>query len=117
MARTLKTLDVVSNGRMGWNAVTTSNHEVAANFGQPLPDRDTRYKMAHEHVEAVQTLWGTFGEDAYIHNKETGEFVDMSQVKLANYNGITIKQEHHYQFPLHLKDNHQYSRQVAVKKD
>ncbi|QIH75057.1 NtaA/DmoA family FMN-dependent monooxygenase [Macrococcoides canis] len=87
LARTLKTLDVVSNGRMGWNAVTTSNHEAAANFGQPLPDRDTRYKMAHEHVEAVQSLWGTFGEEAYIHNKETGEFVDMSQVKLANYNG------------------------------
>lgn len=33
LARTLKTLDVISNGRMGWNAVTTSNHEAAANFG------------------------------------------------------------------------------------
>ncbi|MDO4895197.1 NtaA/DmoA family FMN-dependent monooxygenase [Moraxella sp.] len=88
LARQLKTLDIISGGRIGWNAVTTGTREVAYNFGnKPLPDTTTRYEMAHEMVEAVQTLWGTFGENAYITDKTTGQFADMSQIKPANYQG------------------------------
>ncbi|WLF83325.1 NtaA/DmoA family FMN-dependent monooxygenase [Moraxella sp. ZY210820] len=88
LARQLKTLDIISGGRIGWNAVTTGTREVAYNFGnKPLPDTTTRYEMAHEMVEAVQTLWGTFGENAYITDKATGQFADMSQIKPANYQG------------------------------
>lgn len=88
LARQLKTLDIISGGRVGWNAVTTGTSEVAYNFGdKPLPDTATRYDMAHEMVEAVQTLWGKFGEHAYIADKQTGQFADMSQIKPANYKG------------------------------
>ncbi|RRN05349.1 LLM class flavin-dependent oxidoreductase [Bibersteinia trehalosi] len=88
LARQLKTLDTLSKGRMGWNAVTTGTPFTAYNFGnKPLPDTTTRYEMAHEMVEAVQTLWGTFGENAYITDKATGQFADMSQIKPANYKG------------------------------
>ncbi|ANB92289.1 nitrilotriacetate monooxygenase [Moraxella ovis] len=88
LARQLKTLDIISGGRIGWNAVTTGTREVAYNFGnKPLPDTTTRYEMAHEMVEAVQTLWGTFGENAYITDKVSGQFADMSQIKPANYQG------------------------------
>ncbi|HGO5822409.1 TPA: NtaA/DmoA family FMN-dependent monooxygenase [Mannheimia haemolytica] len=88
LARQLKSLDIISNGRVGWNAVTTGTPHTAYNFGnQPLPDTTTRYEMAHEMVEAVQTLWGTFGENAYITDKTTGVFADMSQIKEANYKG------------------------------
>nr|WP_278761376.1 NtaA/DmoA family FMN-dependent monooxygenase [Mammaliicoccus lentus] len=87
LARQLKTLDIVSNGRVGWNAVTTSNGQTAMNFGKRLPDRNTRYEMAREHIEAVQSLWGSFGKDAYVINQSTGQFADMNKVNLANYNG------------------------------
>ncbi len=88
LARQLKTLDTLSKGRMGWNAVTTGTPFTAYNFGnKPLPDTATRYEMAHEMVEAVQTLWGTFGENAYITDKVSGQFADMSQIKPANYQG------------------------------
>ncbi|STY61862.1 NtaA/DmoA family FMN-dependent monooxygenase [Mannheimia haemolytica] len=88
LARQLKTLDTLSKGRMGWNAVTTGTPFTAYNFGnKPLPDTSTRYEMAHEMVEAVQTLWGTFGENAYITDKVSGQFADMSQIKPANYQG------------------------------
>ncbi|OOS02292.1 FMN-dependent oxidoreductase, nitrilotriacetate monooxygenase family [Moraxella cuniculi DSM 21768] len=88
LARQLKTLDTLSGGRVGWNAVTTSSPQTAYNFGnKPLPDTTTRYEMAHEMVEAVQTLWGTFGEHAYITDKATGVFAEMSQIQPANFVG------------------------------
>lgn len=88
LARQLKTLDTLSAGRLGWNAVTTGIAHTAYNFGdKPLPSTETRYEMAHEMVEAVQTLWGTFGQEAYITDKATGVYADMSQIKPANYRG------------------------------
>lgn len=53
LARTFKTLDVISGGRIGWNAVTTSDPASAANFGAQVADRDTRYERAHEVVQIV----------------------------------------------------------------
>lgn len=88
LARQLKALDTLSGGRMGWNAVTTGVASTAYNFGnKPLPDTTTRYEMAHEMVEAVQTLWGTFGAAAYIADKATGVFANMNDIKPANYRG------------------------------
>jgi FMN-dependent oxidoreductase (nitrilotriacetate monooxygenase family) len=88
LARQLKTLDHISGGRVGWNAVTTGTREVAYNFGtSPLPDTTTRYEMADEMVEAVQSLWGSFGQNAYITDQQTGEFIKMNQLTPANFNG------------------------------
>ncbi|WP_199483921.1 LLM class flavin-dependent oxidoreductase [Mannheimia granulomatis] len=112
LARQLKTLDTLSKGRVGWNAVTTSTAFTAYNFGdKPLPDTTTRYEMAFEMVEAVQTLWGTFGENAYIADKATGQFADMSQIRqvLPSQRGIAPFQQHH-------KDNRPFFRQVQVQK-
>ncbi|MDD0824863.1 NtaA/DmoA family FMN-dependent monooxygenase [Mannheimia sp. AT1] len=88
LARQLKTLDTLSKGRLGWNAVTTGTRETAYNFGDaPLPNTTIRYEMAHEMIEAVQTLWGGFSENAYITDKTTGIFADMSKIKPAFYKG------------------------------
>ncbi|WP_367669698.1 LLM class flavin-dependent oxidoreductase [Streptomyces sp. DT2A-34] len=38
-ARQFKALDVISHGRAGWNAVTTSDPAAAANFGRPIHRR------------------------------------------------------------------------------
>lgn len=88
LARQLKTLDVISGGRMGWNAVTTGTPQTAYNFGnQPLPPTQVRYDMSDEMVRVVQTLWATWGKDAWIADKTTGEFADMSQIRPANFDG------------------------------
>lgn len=60
LARQLKTLDVMSGGRIGWNAVTGSSPEAAANFGETLQDSATRYERLHEFVQIVQALWGSW---------------------------------------------------------
>lgn len=104
LARQLKALDVMSNGRVGWNAVTTGTPEVAYNFGEnALPDTKTRYEMADEMIEAVQSLWGSFGEHAYLANQETGEFIRTNEIKPANFKGK------HYQTkgPLPIPASHQ----------
>ncbi|MBS4456720.1 NtaA/DmoA family FMN-dependent monooxygenase [Tuanshanicoccus lijuaniae] len=93
LARHLKTLDVISHGQVGWNAVTTSTQATAANFGTRLMSSRDRYGRAHEVIEAVQRLWGSWGEGAYIHDKETGQFADMSKIKPVQYKGEYIQTE------------------------
>jgi alkanesulfonate monooxygenase SsuD/methylene tetrahydromethanopterin reductase-like flavin-dependent oxidoreductase (luciferase family) len=59
LARLVATLDQVSGGRIGWNAVTGSSDYAAMNFGmQGMPEHDTRYDMADEYMEVVRKLWG-----------------------------------------------------------
>ncbi|CAM5644089.1 hypothetical protein SPURM210S_04368 [Streptomyces purpurascens] len=48
LARQFKALDVISHGRAGWNAVTTSDPAAAANFGATIPPRTEKYERAHE---------------------------------------------------------------------
>ncbi|WP_420848572.1 NtaA/DmoA family FMN-dependent monooxygenase, partial [Protofrankia coriariae] len=58
LARRLATLDAISGGRVAWNAVSTFNPDVAANFSaDPLPGRAERYRRAHEFLDVVKRLW------------------------------------------------------------
>lgn len=61
IARQFKALDVMSHGRAGWNAVTSSGEDVAANYGQRLASSGDRYGRAHEVIQLVQALWGSWG--------------------------------------------------------
>ncbi|WP_257015845.1 NtaA/DmoA family FMN-dependent monooxygenase [Rhodococcus sp. ACS1] len=61
LARRLATLDHISGGRVVWNAVTSFNPDVAANFGRDsLPDRDERYRRANEFITVVKRLWSSW---------------------------------------------------------
>src|SRR5690625_7934869 len=70
IARQFKALDVISHGRVGWNAVTTSNPAAAANFGAQVANRKERYEMAHESIQIVQALWGSWEKDAWTRSEE-----------------------------------------------
>lgn len=58
LARQLATLDVLSNGRAGWNVVTSPGAFTGANFrrGDHLPFAE-RYERAREFIEAARTIW------------------------------------------------------------
>jgi flavin-dependent dehydrogenase len=61
LARLVATLDQVSSGRIGWNAVTGSSDYAAMNFGLPgMPEHDLRYDMADEYMAAVRALWASW---------------------------------------------------------
>ncbi|PGK24991.1 nitrilotriacetate monooxygenase [Priestia megaterium] len=87
IARQFKALDVISHGRVGWNAVTTSQPETAANFGAQIASRKRRYEMAHESVQIVQALWGSWEPDALTLDVEGGKFADMDKIQPIDLEG------------------------------
>lgn len=91
LARQFKGIDLMSGGRIAWNAVTGSSPKVAENFGVKLMDSRSRYESHYEFVETVQHLWATWGKDALKADKETGIFADYSQVKPVHISGKYIQ--------------------------
>ncbi|APP84075.1 NtaA/DmoA family FMN-dependent monooxygenase [Xanthomonas hortorum pv. vitians] len=87
LARQFKALDIMSHGRAGWNAVTSSGEDVAANYGRTLPSSAERYARAHEVVQLVQALWGSWGKDAWLHDQAAGRFADAAQIAPINLQG------------------------------
>lgn len=87
IARQFKALDVASHGRAGWNAVPTSHPSAAANYGISLPSREQKYERAHEVVQIVQALWGSWGLDAWVRDVENKRFADVSQIQPVNLQG------------------------------
>jgi FMN-dependent oxidoreductase (nitrilotriacetate monooxygenase family) len=86
-ARQFKALDVMSHGRAGWNAVTTSDPAVAANYGKPVAGRAERYGRAHEAIQVVQALWGSWGMGAGLPDRTSGRYLDASELRPVNLQG------------------------------
>ncbi|GEL23649.1 flavin-dependent oxidoreductase F420-dependent methylene-tetrahydromethanopterin reductase [Pseudonocardia sulfidoxydans NBRC 16205] len=65
LARRLASLDLLSDGRAGWNIVTTDNAWTGENFrhGGWL-EHARRYERAGEFVEAAKALWAAWEPDA-----------------------------------------------------
>ena len=62
LARLVATLDQVSQGRIGWNAVTGSSDFAAMNFGMKgMPEHDLRYDMADEYMRGGARAVGLVG--------------------------------------------------------
>src|ERR1051325_7269858 len=58
IARRFASLDHLSNGRAGWNIVTTSNPDAALNFGlDEHMEHGDRYRRAREFYDVVTGLW------------------------------------------------------------
>jgi FMN-dependent oxidoreductase (nitrilotriacetate monooxygenase family) len=88
VARQFASIDHLSNGRAGWNIVTSPLEGSALNYSKPQhPEHDLRYRVAHEFVEVTTGLWDSWEDDAFIRNKETGVFFDPAQVHLLNHKG------------------------------
>jgi FMN-dependent oxidoreductase (nitrilotriacetate monooxygenase family) len=88
LARMIASLDQVSQGRIGWNAVTGSSDYAAMNYGMPgMPEHDHRYDMADEYMAAVKGLWGSWEPDAIIDDREKGVFVDPAKVHSVDFEG------------------------------
>eukprot|EP01037_Dinobryon_pediforme_P024050 gene24050-25698_t len=60
VAAKFATLDYVSQGRAGWNIVTTAHPNSPLNFGETeLLEKSQRYKRAAAFVEAAEVFWGS----------------------------------------------------------
>ncbi len=88
IARRFASLDHLSNGRAGWNIVTTSNPDAALNFGrEDHMEHDERYARAREFYDVVTGLWDSWADDAFIRDAESGLFFDPSRLHTLNHKG------------------------------
>ncbi|MBW4579014.1 MAG: LLM class flavin-dependent oxidoreductase [Tildeniella nuda ZEHNDER 1965/U140] len=88
LARKFASLDYLSNGRSGWNVVTTGNENAAGNFGlEHHPDHSQRYERAEEFVEVVKGLWDSWEDDAFIRDREAGIYFDSEKLHILNHKG------------------------------
>jgi len=88
VARKFASLDHLSNGRAGWNLVTSANPQEALNFNREthLAHAD-RYARAREFYEVVTGLWDSWADDAFIRNVEEGVFFDPEKLHILNHQG------------------------------
>jgi FMN-dependent oxidoreductase (nitrilotriacetate monooxygenase family) len=88
-ARRVSTLDHYTNGRVGWNIVTSFSDNTYRNFGHDkLIEHDLRYKIAEEYVDVLYKLWeGSWDEDALRADKQAGIHADASKIHKINHVG------------------------------
>ena len=88
VARKFASLDHISNGRAGWNLVTTANPDAAMNFGQDAHmAHGERYKRAREFHDVVTGLWDSFADDAFIRDAPSGIFWDPARMHVLDHKG------------------------------
>jgi len=88
LARRFSALDHVSNGRAGWNIVTTAGVDAARNFGvdeQPL--HAERYARAAEFIDVTLKLWDSWEDDVVIADKGAGVWGDNTKIHPADHRG------------------------------
>jgi alkanesulfonate monooxygenase len=88
VARRFSSLDHLSEGRAGWNVVTTSNPDASKNFGKTDHlEHAERYKRAREFYEVVTGLWDSWADDAFIRDQESGIFFDPEKLHVLDHKG------------------------------
>lgn len=92
LARQMATLNNITEGRIGWNVVTSSEDRAAQNFGlDELPEHDRRYDMAEEFMDVAQKLWASFDPSAILADPETGYYADFTKVNPIFHEGEFYK--------------------------
>jgi len=86
LARQIGTLDHLSGGRAGWNAVTSSVGE--ENFGEgALPPPEVRYARASEFIEVINALFDANQPYAVQRTASGGISIDPAKLHAINYRG------------------------------
>ncbi len=88
IAERFASLDHISNGRAGWNIITTANDDSAYNFGQKSHmEKTLRYERAKEFVDICKALWDSWDDDALVADASRGLFVDPRHVHRIDHRG------------------------------
>lgn len=88
VARRFSSLDFLSNGRAGWNIITSGTDGEAQNYNlNTIPDHHIRYKKAKEFLEVTLKLWDSWEDQAILLDKEKGIFADKRKVHEIKHDG------------------------------
>lgn len=99
LARRFSTVDHLSNGRVGWNIVTSYLDSAARNFGLDTQvEHDERYRIADEYLDVTYKLWeASWRDDAVTWKQRSGsgssesgksaQYADPARVRQINHKG------------------------------
>ena len=88
LARQLASLDHASEGRIGWNIVTTFSIPASRNFGSSArPSHADRYDKGEEFVEVAKALWDSWSDDAVADDRESGVYARMDRIRAIDHEG------------------------------
>ncbi len=88
LARQFSSIDHISNGRAGWNIVTTWMANVARNYGEADQDSHAdRYLMAEEFVQVVKDLWDSWADDAVVDERSGGVYAKSDRIRPIDFKG------------------------------
>lgn len=88
VARKFASLDSISEGRAGWNLVTSDNAAEAANFGRAQHvGHAERYDRAREFHTVVRGLWDSWDDDAFVNDKAGGVLYDPARLHRLDHRG------------------------------
>lgn len=92
LARLINTLDHLTEGRVGWNCVTSSNDGAAQNYGHhQQPPHDERYELADEFADLVTRLWDAWEPDAVVLDPKLPMFADGKKVHPVHHEGTYFR--------------------------
>ncbi|ATU95200.1 LLM class flavin-dependent oxidoreductase [Phyllobacterium zundukense] len=88
VARQFSSLDHVSEGRAGWNVVTSPLEGSAKNFSRAEhPEHGKRYRIAKEFLQVTKGLWDSWEDDAFLRDKDSGVFFDPEKLHTLHHRG------------------------------
>src|SRR5882757_8097964 len=99
LARQFASIDHISNGRIGWNIVTSWLATAARNYGgSGQVSHSDRYEQGEEFMTVVKGLWDSWAEDAVVDDRAGGLYAKADRIRPINHRG------EHYQVagPLNL---------------
>ena len=92
VARKFASLDHISDGRAGWNVVTSANPHEAMNFRfDEHMEHDQRYDRAHEFYDVVTGLWDSWADDAFLHDADSGIYFNPEKLRVLDHKGPHLK--------------------------
>ncbi|WP_431284338.1 LLM class flavin-dependent oxidoreductase [Humitalea sp. 24SJ18S-53] len=88
VARKFASLDYLSEGRVGWNVVTSWSEQEAVNFNRDKHlDHSVRYRRAEEFFDVVLGLWDSWEDDAFLRDREGGRYFDPAKMHVLAHKG------------------------------
>lgn len=90
LARKFSTLDHLTDGRIGWNVVTSLLDSAARNIigRQRQIPHDERYAIAQEFLDVTYKLWeGSWQDGAVVRDRTSGVYTDAAKVHPIGHEG------------------------------
>ncbi|MFC8179624.1 MULTISPECIES: NtaA/DmoA family FMN-dependent monooxygenase [Nocardiaceae] len=82
LARRLAGLDVLSDGRAGWNAVTTDNAWTGENFRRGgFLDHELRYERAGQFIRTARAIWDSWSDNALATSRDSQYWAEKNAVQ------------------------------------